>query len=326
MAPAGARRLVNRESGRVCLLLLAPRYMACVVPCNYLQRWSPWLDAKSIAHTLVPVARQVKPCIDTRSPQSALGAIVLQLDDFDLTDFLPVAADFGLDRYGFVVTPNVDHMIRYHEQSFFRECYRAANYVLLDSRIARHLIRLSKGVKVRVCTGSDLTAAIFSRLIRRDDQVLLIGGSSSQAQALAQTYQLRNLHHHNPPMGFIKDAAAVEHCLDFIEHLSPFRFCFLAVGCPQQEALAYALLKRGRARGLALCIGASIDFLTGNERRAPMWMQKASIEWLYRLLQNPRRLASRYLVRGPRGLAHLVKSTFVVQSRGTPCHLAEELR
>lgn len=53
------------------------------------------------------------------------------------------------------------------------------------------------------------------------------------------------------------------------------------------------------ARGLTLCCGASINFLTGVERRAPQWMQRLSLEWLYRLLQNPRRLARRYLVRGP---------------------------
>jgi UDP-N-acetyl-D-mannosaminuronic acid transferase (WecB/TagA/CpsF family) len=51
---------------------------------------------------------------------------------------------------------------------------------------------------------------------------------------------------------------------------------------------------------LALCIGASINFLTGSERRAPRWMQLIGFEWLYRLMNDPRRLAKRYLVRGPR--------------------------
>jgi exopolysaccharide biosynthesis WecB/TagA/CpsF family protein len=51
---------------------------------------------------------------------------------------------------------------------------------------------------------------------------------------------------------------------------------------------------------LALCIGASINFLTGAEKRAPRWMQRLGVEWLYRLLRNPRRLAWRYLLRGPR--------------------------
>jgi len=101
-------------------------------------------------------------------------------------------------------------------------------------------------------------------------------------------------------MGFIHDPQAVEDCLSFVEAHSPFRYCLLAVGSPQQEMLAHELQRRGIARGLALCIGASINFLTGSERRAPHWMQRCGLEWLYRLLQNPARLAYRYLVRGPR--------------------------
>ena len=64
--------------------------------------------------------------------------------------------------------------------------------------------------------------------------------------------------------------------------------------------LARAVQTRGRARGLGLCIGASINFLTGRERRAPALVQKAGFEWLYRLINDPGRLARRYLVRGPR--------------------------
>jgi UDP-N-acetyl-D-mannosaminuronic acid transferase (WecB/TagA/CpsF family) len=129
---------------------------------------------------------------------------------------------------------------------------------------------------------------------------VLIGGSDEQARRISQIYGLRNLRHFNPPMGFIRDAPAVARCLEFIEAETPFRFCFLAVGCPQQEMLAQQLKQRGVARGLALCIGASINFLTGAERRAPPWLQRLGMEWLYRLLQDPARLARRYLQRGPR--------------------------
>src|ERR1700677_4230377 len=146
-----------------------------------------------------------------------MGSVVLQLDDFDLPGFLPIAAGFGSERYGFVVTPNVDHLIRYHEEPRFRECYGAATFVLLDSRFASRLLRVIKGMSLRVCTGSDLTAAVFSGLVTSTDRVLLIGTNAAQAQALTRKYQLQDLHHHNPPMGFIKDAAEVERCLDFIE-------------------------------------------------------------------------------------------------------------
>ena len=159
-----------------------------------------------------------------------------------------------------------------------------------------------------------MTAALFTDLIGADDRVVLIGSTDSQAQILRQRHGLTNLIHFNPPMGFIKDPAAVEATLDFIEQHSPFRFCLLAVGCPQQEMLAKALKARGKAKGLALCIGASINFITGGERRAPRWMGALGFEWMFRLLQNPARLSGRYLLRGPRIFFLLPRLKFLLRS------------
>lgn len=222
------------------------------------------------------------------------------LDDYDLDAFLSVARSFARDRYGYVVTPNVDHLIRYHDDKTFRALYADAEYILLDSRFLSHIFRVLKSRRVRVCTGSDLTAKLFERVVDSHDRIVMIGGSESQATALAQRYGLENLKHYNPPMNFVRDPKEVEKCVQFIEGNSPFRFCFLAVGAPQQEVLAQLLKCRGKARGMALCIGASINFLTGQERRAPLWMQRMGAEWVFRLLNDPKRLAKRYLVRGPR--------------------------
>jgi exopolysaccharide biosynthesis WecB/TagA/CpsF family protein len=242
-----------------------------------------------------------------------LREIVHVIDDFGLPEFTAVAAGFGQERYGYVVTPNVDHLIRYYEDSSFRAQYRAADFILMDSRFAARLVRLLKGVRLPVCTGSDLTAQLLAQVVKPADRVVVIGGSPEQAEQIASKHGLTNLRHHNPPMEFIKDPAAVEACLKFIESASPFRFCFLAVGSPQQETIAQLLRMRGRARGLALCIGASLNFITGVEKRAPQWMQRMALEWLYRLLQNPRRLARRYLIRGPRIFAHLRRSRVVLR-------------
>jgi exopolysaccharide biosynthesis WecB/TagA/CpsF family protein len=246
-----------------------------------------------------------------------LETVIHEIDDFDLADFVSVAERFGHHSYGYVVTPNVDHLIRYYDDPAFRDHYAAASYVLMDSRFASRLVLLLKGLQLPVCTGADLTAALFRNSISTTDRILLVGGSAEQAQSLARMFGLRNMSHYNPPMGFIRNPAAVEECLKFIEDRSPFRYCFIAVGSPQQEAVAHALRVRGRARGLALCIGASVNFITGSERRAPQWMQRASIEWLYRLLQNPRRLASRYLIRGPRFFTLLARSQFVLRKRAS---------
>jgi exopolysaccharide biosynthesis WecB/TagA/CpsF family protein len=213
-----------------------------------------------------------------------------------------------------VVTPNVDHLVRYCEDPTFRSLYRCAEYTLLDSRVLALAIRLLRRQRLGVCTGSDLTAELLGRIAAPADCIVVIGGSEPQARRLARRYGLQ-VHHHDPPMGFIDDAAATEACLRFIEAHSPFRFCFLAVGSPQQELLAQRLQVRGTARGLVLCVGAALNFLAGTERRAPRWMQRLALEWLYRLLLDPRRLAARYLLRGPRIIRYLLRGRLVVRAR-----------
>ena len=132
------------------------------------------------------------------------------------------------------------------------------------------------------------------------------------------------------PLHFIAQLCGIiclQACLQFIEAHSPFRYCLLAVGSPQQEMLAQRLKERGVARGLALCIGASINFLTGAERRAPAWMQASGMEWMFRLAQDPRRMAWRYLVRGPRVFALLRRAVIVVRKKApTPLRLVPACR
>ena len=241
-------------------------------------------------------------------------SVVLNLDDYDLPGFLRVVSTFGSERFGYVVTPNVDHVIRFHDDEVFRDTYDSASYVLLDSRVLALLLKMTTGLIAPVCPGSDLTAQLFRAVIAPTDRVVIIGGSDLQAQILAKDFGLLDLRHFNPPMGFIRDTAATESCLKFIEDSSPFRFCLLAVGSPQQEIIAQQLKRRGHARGLALCIGASINFLTGDEQRAPTWMQRASLEWLYRLVRDPVRLARRYLIRGPRVFRLLGKIPIAMRS------------
>jgi exopolysaccharide biosynthesis WecB/TagA/CpsF family protein len=225
---------------------------------------------------------------------------VLHIDDCDLTEARALAETFGTQRYGYVVTANVDHVIRYYHKPDFRALYAAATYVLLDSRFLVHVLWLSKRQMLRASPGSDLTTALFEHAIRPHDVVLVVGGTAQQVQILRERYGLKALRHVNAPMNLMQDPAAIEACLQDIETASPFRFCFLALGSPLQEIIANKLQERTTARGLALCVGASINYMTGVELRAPPWMRRVGFEWLFRLLQQPRRMAHRYLIRGPR--------------------------
>ena len=241
------------------------------------------------------------------NPERSLttAPIKLTIDDCRAPQFCELLKSYDGHGFHYVVTPNTDHVIRYCEDADFRRYYAGASHILLDSQVLAHVLTVTRRMKFPVCTGSDLTAQLFSEILGPEDSVVLVGGTPEQARAIAERYGLRNLRHIDVPMGFIHDHAAVESCLRAIEDASPFRCCFLALGSPQQEAVAYELKMRGRVRGVALCVGASINFLTGQERRAPHWMRRIGAEWLFRLLLNPRRLARRYLVRGPRILLFL---------------------
>jgi N-acetylglucosaminyldiphosphoundecaprenol N-acetyl-beta-D-mannosaminyltransferase len=201
--------------------------------------------------------------------------------------------------FKYVVTPNVHHMVRLLENpAAMQPLYERAWRVFCDSRVLSRLAWFT-GRVLPVITGSDLTAHLVARAAEQRLTIALIGPTATACAALGDRYPGLNIEFHTPPMGFIKSPHEVQKCVDFVAKTEA-RLIFLAVGMPQQEILARHIADHPQARGVGLCIGASIDFLTGKQRRAPVWLQKAGLEWLHRLLSDPRRLASRYLIECPR--------------------------
>ena len=76
------------------------------------------------------------------------------------------------------------------------------------------------------------------------------------------------------------------------------QLAWIGLGSPKQDRVAGRLCELGAAPVL-LCVGAAFDFVSGEKRRAPQWMQRAGLEWLHRLLSEPRRLWRRYLLGNP---------------------------
>jgi N-acetylglucosaminyldiphosphoundecaprenol N-acetyl-beta-D-mannosaminyltransferase len=203
------------------------------------------------------------------------------------------------ESFKYVVTPNVHHMVKmFDDASAIQPLYERAWRVFCDSRVLSRLARFS-GRRLPVITGSDLTARLIARAAELHLTIAIVGPRQEDCAVLTEYYPGLNIVVHSPPMGFIKSEDEIQKCIEFVvERQTPLTF--LAVGMPQQEMLAYRIADHPQARGIGLCIGASIDFLTGKQRRAPFWMQKAGLEWLHRLLSDPRRLASRYLIECPR--------------------------
>lgn len=206
--------------------------------------------------------------------------------------------------YGYIVTPNVDHVVRLDaagQQSELTSLYTDATLSVCDSRILRQLARLH-GLNLPVVPGSDLTVRLFNEVIRPGDRIAVVGGSDEMAGDLRRRFPAIELVHFVPPMGLRHDPAARAKAAAFIAGAQA-RFSFIAVGAPQQEMVAAAVRTHSEARGMALCIGASLDFITDRQRRAPKLLQQLSLEWAYRLGSDPKRLWRRYLVEGPRVFA-----------------------
>lgn len=207
--------------------------------------------------------------------------------------------------FAYLVTPNADHLVRLaREPDRYGPLYRGAAWRLLDSRLVAKLARILGLPVPAVTPGSDLTRLLLERGLGRGERLAVLGCNEATIEALRSRYALGEVVHHNPPMGFDRDPVAFEKALEVLEGAQA-RFMLLCVGSPRQELVAASLASRGRARGTALCVGASLLFLSGEERRAPRAMQRAGLEWAWRLLQDPRRLARRYLVDDPQILALL---------------------
>jgi exopolysaccharide biosynthesis WecB/TagA/CpsF family protein len=207
------------------------------------------------------------------------------------------------DTFAFVVTPNVDHAVRLHsanvEAVSLEKAYREAALCLCDSRILSRLAKW-RGVELAVVPGSDLTAVQFETAgSASNEKFAVVGGNPRLRETLQSRFPSIEIVQHVPPMGLASNQGAIDAAARFVID-SGARLSFLAVGSPQQELVAMRIAQMPEARGTALCIGASLEFLSGDQHRAPAWMRKAGLEWLFRLLSEPRRMWRRYLVEGPK--------------------------
>jgi N-acetylglucosaminyldiphosphoundecaprenol N-acetyl-beta-D-mannosaminyltransferase len=198
--------------------------------------------------------------------------------------------------FDYVVTPNAANIVAIaRERERLDPVWRGAWLSLLDSAVTQLLARLF-GIALPLVPGSDLTAHLFaSGIVAPDRPVAIIGCTAATIARLRARYGLREVLHHEPPMGFLGDAAALAAVVDFAA-AAHTRFVFFAIGAPQAQILAARIRGDGRATGLGFCIGASLNFLAGVETRAPRWVRRLRLEWLFRTIQQPRRIGRRVIV------------------------------
>jgi N-acetylglucosaminyldiphosphoundecaprenol N-acetyl-beta-D-mannosaminyltransferase len=218
---------------------------------------------------------------------------------------------------GSVFTPNVDHVVTAETDARFREAHDVASLSLADGKPLLWASRLLGAPLPAKVSGSDLVWPLMEQAAARSWRVYLLGGAPGVADEAAEVLRRKlgvvivgvDSSHVSlePPVDGVDPVA------DRVKAARP-DLLLVALGAPKQEIWIH----RNRERigpAVALGIGATLDFVTGRVRRAPRWMSEAGLEWLFRLAQEPRRMAVRYLWKDPRFALILARGAAGPRSR-----------
>lgn len=199
--------------------------------------------------------------------------------------------------FGFTLfTLNMDHLVKRRDDARFRDAYRRATFVTADGAPVVALAR-RQGAKLERTTGADLLVPLCAAA-ERDGVPVYFFGSSEEALAKASA-KLRKMYPAldirglvSPPMGFDPTSPRADRYGQRIR-LSGAKLCFVLLGAPKQELFSDRMMQICPEVGF-LCVGAALDFVAGEQKRAPSLLQKTGLEWAWRLATNPRRLLVRY--------------------------------
>lgn len=220
---------------------------------------------------------------------------------------------------GWVITPNLDILRRLVREPEFVKLSSGATLRLADGQILVWASRLRGTPLPERVAGSDLIWALTARAAQDGLGVFFLGGNPGAAQAaadvlLAKNPGLRVAGVECPPFGFENDASYSANLRERIRASNP-AIVYVALGSPKQEKLIAQLREVVPAAWL-LGIGVTFSFVSGELRRAPVWVRKLGMEWLHRLIQEPRRLAKRYLLHGLPFAARLIVVSVFDRFRG----------
>jgi len=197
----------------------------------------------------------------------------------------------------YLCTLNLDHCTKLRSDPRFRTAYRHARFVTADGFPIVLFARL-KGVALQRTAGADLIWPLCGEAVRQRLPIVFFGASvpvlrKAQLQIMKRLPGIEIVGIQAPPPMFDPESVEADEAIEFIRQ-SGARLCFLAIGAPRQEVFALRCLDRVPGTTF-VCIGAGLDFIAGTQARAPRFFQDHGLEWLWRLMSNPRRLGMRYL-------------------------------
>lgn len=199
----------------------------------------------------------------------------------------------------FTLTPNLDFLRISYKDSFFREIINNADYSLIDGKPILWLAKLTHKRKIfkYKISGSDFASYLLEVANENSFSIVLFGGK----EGIAEKAKEKILEKYPniivkltlcPDFGYEKDE---KKCLRYVDEINNVKadIVFLCTGTPKTEKFYYKY-KDMLNDSTYLSVGATIDFWAGNIKRAPKWMSKVGLEWLYRLSKDFKRLFKRY--------------------------------
>ena len=196
-----------------------------------------------------------------------------------------------------LATINLDHLVKLRDSAAFLRAYGAQDLIVADGNPIVWLSHLARR-PVSLVPGSDLVEPLARVAAKACAAVALVGSTKAAldgaALHLSQTVPgVTVVLCHAPAMGFDPTGPLADHILADLVRLN-VGLCFVALGAPKQEAFAAHGRKLAPKVGFA-SIGAGLDFIAGNQARAPAWVRRIAMEWAWRALTSPRRLIPRYV-------------------------------
>ena len=199
----------------------------------------------------------------------------------------------------YIATPNVDNVVRAEKDEDLRKIYNTADLVLTDGKPLIWISRIYGMPIIEKVSGSDLFPGMCRLAAQKGYSMFFLGAAEGVADKAA--YNLRKRYPglrisgtYSPPLGFEKDETEMDRIINMIRSAET-DILILALGCPKQECFFLSCGERVNVP-LTIGLGATLDFEAGKIKRAPSWMSNHGLEWLFRITQDPKRLAKRYLI------------------------------
>ena len=204
-------------------------------------------------------------------------------------------ADARESRY--VCITNVHSVVMTTQSPEFERVIGGADMATPDGAPVAWMLRQTGHLNQERINGPDLMWKYCQQAAHRNEAIFLYGGTSQtlealQARLLDAFPGLRIAGAVSPPFRAL--SAAEDRAMIDLINSAGAGTVWVSLGCPKQERWMAA--HRGMINAVMIGVGAAFDYHAGTMRRAPAWMQRSGLEWLHRLLSEPRRLWRRYLV------------------------------